>query len=129
MISRNSMKLIFIAILTTFSFLLSCKNKDLTFDKAGWNYPCDGLPCPVLRDRMIDDLLENHKVTGLTYNQVISKLGNTDNHEQTPSGIMRYEISTDYTMGDIVHIKALDLYYDKDSIVTSWKLVNFDVDM
>lgn len=125
----KDMKLVLIISLIAFFSLLSCRSTDIPFNKAGWNEPCDGIPCPVLRDKMLNDLLNNHKLIGLTYQQIISKLGNVDNHEQTPSGIMRYEISTEYTMGDIVHIKALDLYYNKDSIVTSVKLVNYDVDL
>ncbi len=109
--------------------LVSCKDRSSPFIKEGWNTPCDGIPCPVLRKKMLEDLLNNHKLVGLTYRQIISKLGNVDNHEQTPSGIMRYEITNEYTMGDIVHIKALDLYFNRDSIVTSLKLVNYDVDM
>jgi hypothetical protein len=123
------MRLIFILTMTASFFLSSCKDNDMLFDKTGWNAPGDGSPCPVLREKMLNDLLNNHKLIGLTYRQIISKLGNLDNHEQTPSGIIRYEITTEYTMGDIVHIKALDLYYNRDSIVTSWKLVNYDVDL
>lgn len=74
-------------------------------------------------------ILTNHKLIGLTYRQIVSKIGNADNNEQTPSGIMRYEITTEYTSGDVVHIKALDFYYNRDSIITYWKIVNYDVDM
>lgn len=109
--------------------IVSCKEKSTPFDKAGWNTPCDGIPCPVLREKMLDDLLNNHQIIGLTFDQVISKLGNVDNHEMTPNGIMRYEITAKYTMGDIVHITALDLHLNKDSIVTSWTITAFDVDM
>lgn len=116
-------------VVTLFLHLASCKDKNVSFNKVGWNIPCDGVPCPVLREKMLDDLLKNHKIVGLTYRQVISKLSNVDNHERTPIDIMRYEISAEYTMGDVVHIKALDLYFDKDSIITSWKIAKFDVDM
>lgn len=125
--TANLSRVIF--VVTLLVHLVSCKDKSIQFNKAGWNTPCDGIPCPVLREKMLEDLLKNHKLIGLKYLQIISKLGNVDNHERTPSSIMRYEIINEYTMGDIVHIKALDLYYNRDSIVTSLKLVNYDVDM
>lgn len=123
------MKNNFILLSIVLSLQISCKNEQIPFDKIGWNKPCDGVPCPVIRDKMIDDLLKNHKLIGLSYRQIISKLGDTDNSEDTSKNIMRYEISTEYTFGDIVHINALDLHYNKDSIVTSYIINNYDIDM
>ena len=106
-----------------------CQDKNIPFNTTGWNEDVDGEPCPPLRKLMVDDLLSNHQIKGLTYQQIVLKLGVPDNHEQTPPGLLRYEIIVDYTYGDIVHIKALDFYFAKDSIINTWKFVKFDIDM
>ena len=109
--------------------LISCQDKHVPFNKTGWTESVDAKPCPPLREQMVDDLLSNHLIKGLTYRQIISKLGPSDNHENTKPDILRYEISNEYTNGDIVHITALDFNFTKDSVITSWDIVKFDVDL
>ena len=110
-------------------FIVSCRNKGIPFNKTGWNEVVDAKPCSPLRELMIDDLLTNHRIKGLTYKQLVFKLGNPDNIEFTGSNLLRYEIKEDNGVGDIVHIEALDFYFAKDSIITSWRIVKYDVDM
>lgn len=111
-------------------FLLqACKDQNISFDKIGWNEQADGKACPPLRERMVEDLVTNHTLIGLKYSEVIAKLGTADNNRSTPVGTLRFELSVDYKSGDIFHVKALDLNYIRDSTVTSWKIVEYDVDL
>lgn len=109
--------------------LYGCQDKGIPFNKTGWNEYADGEPRPPLRSLMLDDLLSNHTLKGLSFHELVLKLGNPDNHQFTEPNRLRYEISVDYTTGNIAHIKALDFYFSGDSIIIPWKVVQYDVDM
>ena len=128
--TQHLIRINFILFMLVLAFVFySCQNKKIPFNKIGWNEYADGVSCPPLRDLMLNDLLTNHKIIGLTYQQLLLKLGQADNNEFTKSGILRYQISAEYTWGDIVHIKALDFYFNADSVITSSKIIKFDVDL
>ena len=82
--------------------------------KEDWDYP--------YRDRMLNDLVKNHKLVGLTYGQLIDSLGppaNTGND----SGSVSYEITTRFK-SDIDPTSGKNLYIklNPESVVTSYKI-------
>lgn len=101
----------------------------MKFNKKGWNEYGDAIPCPPLREKMLDDLLKNHKLKGLTYGQLIDKLGTPTKYEDSDSNCVSYEIIVKYGNLDPVFIKTLDFYYNKDSIITEYKTREFEVDL
>jgi hypothetical protein len=111
-----------------FAFL-SCQDNGIPFDKDIWNEDVDGKTCSPLREHMLKDLLSNHKLKGLSYRQMVEKIGPADMHPLGTKPLVRYELSEDYTFGDIVHVKTLDFYLTKDSIIDSWKIEYYDVDL
>lgn len=110
-----------ITILTIFSLLTGC-NKSITFDKYGWIIQ-DDLGLYPNRDKMLDDLTKNQKLEGLTYNQLIDKLGHPVKYSPGDSNTIYYEIVTDYGHDiDPVYIKTLEFKFDNDSIIKSFKI-------
>lgn len=113
-------------ILTTCFVSESCQDKNIPFNNTGWNESSDGVPCPPLRDKMLKDLLENHKLKGITYKQLIDKLGEPPICEICDPNSVSYEVIVKYGFDiDPSYIKTLDFYYDKDSIITDWKINEF----
>ncbi|MFD2148383.1 hypothetical protein [Mucilaginibacter antarcticus] len=55
-----------------FATLTGC-NDNSKFDRKKWAYS-DGLEYP-MRDNILDDLMANHHIKGLTFDQVIDSLG------------------------------------------------------
>lgn len=101
----------------------ACLKSNVKFDKLGWNTYGDGIPCPPLRERMLEDLLKNHKLIGLSYRQLIDKLGEPPKCDICESNRISYEIVVDYGYDiDPVFIKTLDFYYNKDSLITDWTI-------
>lgn len=99
--------------------LLSC-NQD-KFGKAKWTYTNDPLFPSSDRPRMLDDLVSNHKLVGLSYAQLISYLGKPDAKEDKS---IIYHIIIDYENDiDPTYTKNLVLTYSKDSVITSLKVV------
>ncbi|OYU78902.1 MAG: hypothetical protein CFE23_16475 [Flavobacterium sp. BFFFF1] len=100
-------------------FLVSCKEK---FEKSKWLFKSD-MEYPY-RNKIVDDLVENQKLKGLTYSKIIELLGTT-NGESEP-GKLTYDIETDYGMDiDPVYNKYLEINFTKDSIVKSFKIVEW----
>ena len=118
--------LIYILIFTLLFTLHSCKDKNISFEKTGWNQDKDGIPCPPLREEMLDDLLQNHDLKGLTYKQLIDKLGEPSICETCNDNTLNYEIVVEYNFDiDPVYIKTLEFHYNQDSIITDWKIIEF----
>jgi hypothetical protein len=108
-------------IIILFSLLIvvstSC-SREIKFDRDKWNYG-DGLTFPN-RDRMLNDLLQNQKLKGLKYQQVISLLHRPQGADST---MMYYEIVRQIELGSKKPNKNLILYLGKDSVVTGTKVV------
>lgn len=118
--------LVLLLIVSLCFSLESCKDKNIPFDKTGWNESGDGIPCPPLRDRMLNDLLKNHRLKGLTCRQLIDKLGEPPLCETCGDKTLSYEVVVKYGMDiDPTYIKTLDFHYNKDSIITDWKITEF----
>ena len=117
----NNIKLTFI-LLTLSLVLFSCKS-DIKFEKSGWSQKDD--PDGYLkRESMLNDLLENHKLKGMQYKNLIDLLGLPENYSDQEENILTYNIVTDYGYDiDPVYIKNLEIKLAKDSIVEGYKVV------
>jgi len=103
-------------------FMISC-NKEVKFEKGKWSEKMDaGFPSPY-RSKMLFDLTKNHKLVGLTYLQLIKNLGFPDNKD---SSTAVYNIIVDYGSDiDPVYTKNLEFAYSKDSLITSFRIVEW----
>src|SRR4051812_17804874 len=99
----------------------SC-NSNEKFDKAKWQEQGD-LRIYTHRKSMLNDLTKNHKLTGLSYRQLINLIGEPENHNDKEKDIVYYEIETDYGNDvDPVYIKTLQLKLTKDSTIESFTI-------
>lgn len=98
--------------------LAGCHSKE-PFTPKGWN-DGDGIDFP-RRYLMVDDLLANHKLKGLTYIQVIQLLKAPQRNSYTDRSFS-YEITRKMDILDTLYIKNLVFYLNKDSIVTDFKI-------
>lgn len=72
---------------------------------------------------MLGDLTVNHKLVGLSYSQLVRYLGEPDT--STDSSLV-YRIAIDYGSDiDPVYSKDLEFSYSKDSIITSFKILEW----
>lgn len=102
--------------------LLSCDNH-IKFEKSGW-LQRDDPDGYANRENMLKDLLENHKIKGLKYSELIDLLGPPENYANKKPNIISYNIVLDYEHDiDPVYTKDLDVEFSKDSIVKDYKLV------
>jgi outer membrane protein assembly factor BamE (lipoprotein component of BamABCDE complex) len=104
-------------LILTILFLTAsgCHRSD-KFDRQKWSYG-DGLEYPQRND-LVDDLVKNHHLKGLTYRQVIDSLGRPQSRDTL---ILSYQImdnSYEYNRKKPIHKKNLILYFSKDSVVT-----------
>lgn len=101
-----------------FISITSC-NRQQKFTRELWSYG-DGLEFPS-RKAILDDLLANHKIKGLTHYEVIQLLGSPQ-YRDTANFKYSYQIEdTGFKYNpkkNPVYIKNLVLYFSKDSIVT-----------
>lgn len=73
---------------------------------------------------MLNDLIENHKLKGMQYKNLIDLLGLPENYSDQEENILIYNIVTDYGYDiDPVYIKNLEIKLAKDSIVEGYKVV------
>ncbi|MGS0747374.1 hypothetical protein [Halpernia sp. GG3] len=101
--------------------LASCGNQQIKFDKEKWNKRDDIFYA--YREKMVADLMENHLKKGMTYKNVISLLGKSENYQNDPTNTIGYEIMVDYGWNiDPQKGKTLYIEFTKDSIVDSIKL-------
>jgi hypothetical protein len=117
-----------IAVITLVSFpvFTGCNNirfTDVKFDKTQWNEVGD-LQSHTNREDMLNDLIEHHKIKGLTYHQLIDSLGQPANYEDTTDSIY-YDIVVNYGYLDPKSGKYLAIGFNKDSIVTGFKVVEW----
>jgi hypothetical protein len=105
--------------------LISC-NSDIKFDKTGWNQKGDLNNYPN-REKMLNDLMENHKIKGLKYSELVNLLGEPEIEKTSENITAYYNIATEYGLDiDPVYIKNLVISLSIDStaqscIVTNWK--------
>ncbi|WP_295650949.1 hypothetical protein [uncultured Mucilaginibacter sp.] len=116
------------AIILCFLLLVSCGqyppkikfDRKLWDEKLDWDYPN--------REFMIDDLVKNHRLKGLTYKQLVDSLGEPANFGDT-TNIVSYEIITDFGSDiDPVHTKTLVIQMNKDSVTTGFKIEEWNKD-
>jgi len=103
--------------------LFSCndKAKNTEFDKSKWLMKDDVNSYPY-REAMLNDLISNYKLKGLSYKQLTDIIG-----VPAPGDIsdykLYYPISEEYGMDiDPVYAKTLVIEFSKDSIVTGYRI-------
>lgn len=110
-----------ILISTICILLFSCNNykrpDSIKFDRNEWSIENDGIMYPN-RDRMLDDLLKNYKLKGITYNQLIETLGAEPDYDNIYEIVVYYQYDIDPQ-----YVKVLEFTFDKDSSVVDWKVI------
>ncbi|RYY36129.1 MAG: hypothetical protein EOP46_07550 [Sphingobacteriaceae bacterium] len=108
------------AVLIVISFtalLISACSKKQKFDRTLWK-DGDGIEFKY-RNNMLDDLLQNHKIKGQTWKQVIDTLGR-------PQGIKGlttyYDIDIKYDGYPPSYIKRLFIDFNKDSVAVNTRI-------
>lgn len=95
-------------------------NSSAKFDRQKWSNG-NGLDYP-LRDQVIDDLVKNHQLKGLTYRQVIDTLGSPQKLDSLQVSYQIVDNSFTYSRTKPIHKKNLILYFSKDSVVTRFEV-------
>lgn len=98
--------------------MASCGNKK--FDREKWSYG-DGLDYP-MRDDIVDDLMANHHIKGLTYRQVIDSLGSPQRRDSLMFTYQIIDNSYNYGKKHPIRKKNLIVYFSKDSVVTRFEI-------
>lgn len=97
-------------------FIASCDNNE-KFDKAKWQEQGD-LRIYTHRKSMLHDLINNHKLTGLSYGQLINLIGEPENYTEKEKDILYYDIETDYGNDiDPIYTMTLQFKLTNDSTV------------
>ena len=95
-----------------------CENFNaMKFDKVNWNEGYEVEAPPPSRNRMLNDLVQNHKLKGLKYNEVVQMLGDPNTHDSTT---FTYDIKVEHSGIDVVYIKYLEFDFSKDSVITGF---------
>ena len=105
-------------------FIAACNSIGVSnkFDKSKWiakddmNYP--------MREAILNDLVTNHQLRGLTYKQLIDSLGEPANYGDSKDSIY-YDVVVNYSNLDPKSGKYLVLHLSKDSVVTGFKVVEW----
>lgn len=106
------------------STLCSCRSRQ-KFNKAEWGEMADLMMFPN-RKYMIDDLVDNYQLKGLTYQEIVELLGppqsKLDSNLET-----YYDIDIDYGWDiDPVYTKMLDIKFDQDTIVKEFEVKEWE---
>jgi hypothetical protein len=116
---ENKISLLLLMLVLLFSNI-SCNTK---FDKKQWADQVEPGSPPSSRSKMVDDLITNHKLIGLSCTQLTEYLGPPDYKD---SNTITYEIIVDYGSDiDPVYTKNLEFAYSKDSLITSFRKVEW----
>ncbi|HNU55537.1 MAG TPA: hypothetical protein PKN30_03035 [Flavobacteriales bacterium] len=112
------------------SICLAGCDQNIPFEKSGWQKKFDG-DYPN-RDAMVRDLMDHHKLTGLTTRAITELLGEEDRVElvERPKAegrnYMTYQVLEDFGWDiDPVHTKYLVLEFNQDSVVTKVDLLEW----
>ena len=73
---------------------------------------------------MLDDLMANHKLKGLNYNQLIDSLGEPNGSDKDSCEVY-YDILVNYDVIDPVSGKEFIIKLNKDSIVSGFYIRNW----
>jgi hypothetical protein len=107
-------------ILVLILVFFACNN--IKFEKSGWMYKGD-LGMYPNREKMLKDLIENNKLKGLTYRELIEKIGPHEDFESGYDTCILYGIVIDYGWDiDPVYTKDLEFKLNKDSIVVDYEI-------
>ncbi|TWJ02377.1 hypothetical protein JN11_01349 [Mucilaginibacter frigoritolerans] len=109
-----------VALLLTVACNSIVKNEK--FDKSKWTAK-DDWDYPE-RDAVLNDLISHHQLKGLTYQQLIDSLGEPANYGNKDDSVY-YDIITNYGYLDPKSGKYLVLPFNKDSVVTGFKVVEW----
>ena len=91
------------------------------FSKDKWCYKSD-LEYPY-RNEMIKDLLANHKLIGLKYQDLINLIGTPESNYTNNDHEIYYEIEIKFGINiDPISSKTLGFKLSKDSLITNYKL-------
>lgn len=114
-------KLIGIALLVTIAVLSGSCTSQTKFEKDKWLYRDDVLSYPY-RKLMIDDLIKNYQLKGMSFREIVKLLGQPLSSPDSVFNIW-YEVDIRWGTIDPVYGKSLILHLNKNSIVE-----NFEVD-
>lgn len=93
------------------------------FNKTQWDSIGDLRSYPY-REDMLEDLVKHHQIKGLTHHQLIDSLGQPENYGDTKDSIY-YDIVVNYGYLDPKSGKYLAIGFNKDSIATGFKIVEW----
>jgi hypothetical protein len=110
-------------ILSVILPLVSACNQDTHFEKTKW-LEKENLSYPY-REVMLDDLVTNYELTGLSYDQLEDMLGQPDSLGDNSNEIV-YKIKVEYDFYvDPVYVKNLIFEFNPDSIVTAFRIEEY----
>jgi hypothetical protein len=123
---KFTMKTKYLTILISLLFF-SCSFNQEQFNKQKWNLK-DDIGYYSYREPMLDDLLENHKIKGLSVTELEKLLGEIKIDVSNKNEVY-FNIVTDFGFDiDPVYTKDLILELDKNSIVKEYKIVEWSKD-
>ncbi|HTK21590.1 MAG TPA: hypothetical protein VL442_18855 [Mucilaginibacter sp.] len=109
-----------------YTLLVCCNVADINnrkFEKAKWDSVEDLRSYPY-REDMLKDLITHHKIKGLTRKQLIDSIGEPENYEN-PGDSIYYDIVVNYGYLDPKSGTYLAIGFNKDSIATGFKVVEW----
>jgi hypothetical protein len=122
------LKPVTITILALISLNVFIRCNNITYNSAKFNKPewdsIGDLHSHPNREDMLGDLIDHHKIKGLTYHQLIDSLGQPENYGDTKDSIY-YDIVVNYGYLDPKSGKYLAIGFSKDSIATGFKVVEW----
>ena len=113
--------IIYILLVGIFS---SCKD-EMKFDQIGWQQKGDINSFPN-REKMLEDLLINHPLKGITYQKLVELLGEPEINYNSESNEIYYSIITEYGNDiDPISETKLEIELKRDSTVSGVKILKF----